>query len=116
MSYYEDKTVILTYNENFSAIDVKPFFSPTIRSGSKFFRITLLSEDLKCAAGRVYNYSSPYDDNLKKDCFVCLDENSLLYGISVIREDYYTSGYKKGRFITHSSYGTCFIEKIEIVE
>ncbi|MBQ8680988.1 MAG: hypothetical protein IJ530_14755 [Treponema sp.] len=113
MSYYEGETVILTYNEDFSEIDVKPFFPPTVKGGSRFFRISLLSEDLKWAAGRVYDYSSPYDDNLKKDCFVCIDEGSPLYGIPVVTEDYYPSGYPKGRFITHPIYGTCFIEKIE---
>lgn len=116
LSYYKDSPVILTYNEDFSEIDVKPFFSPVIRSVSRFFSISLLSEDLKWAAGRVYNYSSPYDKYLEKDSFVCIDENSPLYGIPVVTEDYYASGYPKGRFITHPVYGTCFIEKIEITE
>lgn len=116
MSYYEGKTVILTYNEDFSEIDVKPFFPPTVKGGSRFYRISILSEEQKWAAGRVYDYSSPYEDNLKKDCFVCIDENSPLYGIPVVTEDYYPSGYPKGRFITHPIYGTCFIEKIEINE
>ena len=116
MSYYEGKTVILTYNEDFSEIDVKPFFPPTVKGGSRFYRISILSEEQKWAAGRVYDYSSPYEDNLKKDCFVCIDENSPLYGIPVVTEDYYPSGNPKGRFITHPVYGTCFIEKIEINE
>ena len=116
MSYYEGQPVILTYNEDFSEIDVKPFFPPTVKGGSRYFRIALLSDDLKWAAGRVYNYSSPYDKYLEKYCFVSLDENSPLYGIPVVTEDYYPSGNPKGRFITHPVYGTCFIEKIEINE
>lgn len=116
MSYYEGQPVILTYNEDFSEIDVKPFFPPTVKGGSRYFRIALLSDDLKWAAGRVYNYSSPYDKYLEKYCFVSLDENSPLYGIPVVTEDYYPSGNPKGRFITHPVYGTCFIEKIEIAK
>lgn len=116
MSYYEGQPVILTYNEDFSEIDVKPFFPPTVKGGSRYFRIALLSDDLKWAAGRVYNYSSPYDKYLEKYCFVSLDENSPLYGIPVVTEDYYPSSYPKGRFITHPVYGTCFIEKIEIAK
>ena len=116
MSYYEGNTVILTYNEDFSEIDVKPFFPPEVKGGSRYFRIALLSDDLKWAAGRVYDYSGSYDDNLKKDCFVCIDENSPLYGIPVVTEDYYPSGYPKGRFIMHPVYGTCFIENIEIAK
>ena len=53
---------------------------------------------------------------MEKDSFVCIDENSPLYGIPVVTEDYYPSGYPKGRFITHPIYGTCFIEKIEIAK
>ncbi len=116
LSYYKDKTIILTYNEDFSEIDAKPFLSPTVNEGKRSFSIALLSEDQKWAAGRVYNYSSPYEKYLQKDSFVCLDENSPLYGIPVVTEDYYPSGYPKGRFITHPVYGTCFIEKIEINE
>lgn len=116
MSYYKGQPVILTYNEDFSEIDVKPFFQPEVKGGSRYFRIALLSDDLKWAAGRVYNYSSPYDKYLEKYCFVSLDENSPLYGIPVVTEDYYPSGNPKGRFITHPVYGTCFIEKIEINE
>lgn len=116
MSYYEGKTVILTYNEDFSEIDVKPFFPPMVDESARFFSITILSDDQKWAAGRAYNYSSQYEDYLKKDCFVCIDEGSPLYGIPVVTEDYYPSGYPKGRFITHPVYGTCFIEKIEIAK
>ena len=113
LSYYKDRTVILTYNDDFSEIDVKPFFPPTVDESARFFSISILSDDQKWAAGRAYNYSSQYEDYLEKDCFVCIDENSPLYGIPVVTEDYYESGYPKGRFITHPVYGTCFIEKIK---
>ena len=70
MSYYEGKTVILTYNEDFSEINVKPFFPPTVDESARYFSITILSDDQDVAGSNpVIPILSPYNI---RTCFFCL--------------------------------------------